>query len=495
MIGLELLVLFGAIFLGVRLGGMAIGYAGGLGVVVLTIGLNLKAGSIPWDVILIIASVISAITAMQVAGGLDYLVQIASKILRKNPKYINFLAPTVTYLLTIFAGTGHTAFSMIPVIAEVAKSRNIKPCVPLSIAVVASQIAITASPVSAAVVFMAGNMALGGLGISYPVLLAFWIPTTFLGCMITAFIMNFAWKQDLSKDPIYQERLKAGLVKNTENVEYETLPKSAKTSVLIFLLGVIAVVFYATAISKNVGWIKPSVITGYEKIYAEKDQAKFDALVAQNLKVKSDKDQIGVEHKYVEDPNSPKKELALARDGAIMSFMMIIATLIVIICKIDVGQLPNTSTFKSGMTACICVLGVAWLGDTFVSNHTDQIKALAGNLVKDYPALLAVALFLASMLLYSQAATAKALIPTVIAALGISASDTSNVYIIVASFAAVSALFVLPTYPTLLGAVQMDDTGTTRIGEYIFTHPFFIPGVLAIAFSVAFGFILAPIML
>ena len=174
---------------------------------------------------------------------------------------------------------------------------------------------------------------------------------------------------------------------------------------------------------------------------------------------------------------------------------MIIATLIVIICKIDVGQLSNTSTFKSGMTACICVLGVAWLGDTFVSNHTDQIKALAGNLVKDYPALLAVALFLASMLLYSQAATAKALIPTVIAALGISASDTSNVYIIVASFAAVSALFVLPTYPTLLGAVQMDDTGTTRIGQYIFNHPFFIPGVLAIAFSVAFGFILAPIML
>ena len=168
---LELIVLFGAIFLGVRLGGMAIGYTGGLGVVVLTLLLGLKVGNIPWDVILIIMSVIAAITAMQVAGGLDYLVQLASKILRKNPKYINFLAPTVTYLLTLFAGTGHTAFSMIPVIAEVAKSQNIKPSVPLSIAVPASQIAITASPVSAAVVFMASEKALGesNLGIGYSI--------------------------------------------------------------------------------------------------------------------------------------------------------------------------------------------------------------------------------------------------------------------------------------------------------------------------------------
>lgn len=441
---LELIVLFGAIFLGVRLGGMAIGYTGGLGVVVLTLLLGLKVGNIPWDVILIIMSVIAAITAMQVAGGLDYLVQLASKILRKNPKYINFLAPTVTYLLTLFAGTGHTAFSMIPVIAEVAKSQNIKPSVPLSIAVPASQIAITASPVSAAVVFMASEKALGGIGISYPLLLAIWIPTTFAGCMITAFIMNMFWKQDLESDPVYQERLSQGLVKEVSEATYAELPKGAKTSVLIFLLGVLAVVFYATAISPSVGLIK---------------------------------------------------DVKLPRDGAIMSFMMVIATLIVIICKVNVDKLPTTSTFRSGMTACVCVLGVAWLGDTFVSNHTEEIKAFAGDLVKQYPALLSVALFFASMLLYSQAATAKALIPTVIVALGITAADTSNAYIIVASFAAVSALFVLPTYPTLLGAVQMDDTGTTRIGKYVFNHPFFIPGVMGIAFSVALGFLLAPILL
>lgn len=491
---LEVVVLLGAIFIGVKLGGIGIGYAGGIGVVILTM-LGLKAGSIPWDVILIIASVISAIGAMQVAGGLDYLVQIAEKILRKNPKYINFLAPTVTYLLTIFAGTGHTAFSMIPVIAEVAKGQNIKPSVPLSIGVVASQIAITASPVSAAVIFMASDKALGGLGISYPILLAIWIPTTFAGCMVTALLMNFLWKQDLDKDPVYQERLKEGLVAAPQKEgNYKELPKGAKTSVLIFFIGIIAVVFYATAISKNVAIIKPSYVTGYEKVYQSKDAAKFDEIVAANpnIKISTDKN-TGV--KYVEDKSKPVKSLTLARDGAIMSFMLIIGALIVMICKIDVNKVPLQSTFRSGMTACICVLGVAWLGDTFVSNHTEEIKGLAGNLVKEYPVLLSVALFLASMLLYSQAATAKALIPTVIVALGLSATNNGDAYILVASFAAVSALFVLPTYPTLLGAVQMDDTGTTRIGKYVFNHAFFIPGVLAIALSVIFGFILAPILL
>ena len=185
---LQIIVLFGAIFLGIRLGGMAIGYTGGLGVVVLCLALGMKPGDIPWDVILIIMAVIAAITAMQVAGGLDYMVRVAERILRKNPKHINYLAPSVTYALTLLAGTGHTAFSMIPVIVEVAKEQNIKPSAPLSIAVVASQIAITASPVSAAVVFMSG--VLEQFGWSYPTLLLVWIVTTYASCMLTAFIVS-----------------------------------------------------------------------------------------------------------------------------------------------------------------------------------------------------------------------------------------------------------------------------------------------------------------
>lgn len=158
MIILQLIVLLGAIYIGVRLGGIGIGYAGGAGVLVLGLCLGMKPGNIPWDVIMIIGSVIAAISAMQLAGGLEYLVYIAEKILYKNPKYINYLAPIVTYVLTIFAGTGHTAFSMIPVIVEVAKGENIRPSVPLSMSVVSSQVAITASPVSAAAIFMTGAL-------------------------------------------------------------------------------------------------------------------------------------------------------------------------------------------------------------------------------------------------------------------------------------------------------------------------------------------------
>lgn len=439
---LQLAVLLGAIFLGVRLGGLAIGYTGGLGVAVLALALGMEPGKVPYDVILIIMAVIAAISALQLAGGLDYLVRAAERLLRRNPKNINFLAPTVTYFLTILAGTGHTAFSMMPVIVEVSKSANIRPSAPLSIAVVASQIAITASPVSAAVVFMSGI--LEPLGVSYPKLLLIWLVTTYAACMLVALLINLFGNLDLSKSKAYQQRLAEGLVQPYNVGERGELPAGARKSVWIFFGGVVAVVLYACAISPAVGLIEKPV---------------------------------------------------LPRDGAIISFMMIIASLIVMCCKLDTGKLLDMSTFKSGMAACVCVLGVAWLGDTFVSGHIDAVKETASALVGNYPWLLAVALFFASMLLYSQAATAKAIMPAVILALGITPENHSQVYILVASFSAVSALFVLPTYPTLLGAVQMDDTGSTRIGRFVFNHSFLIPGVLAIVFAVALGFVVAPLVL
>lgn len=575
---LQVAVLLGAIFIGIRLGGMAIGYAGGFGVVVLCLFLGMKPGAIPWDVILIIMSVIAAIAAMQLAGGLDYMVQVAEKILRKNPKYINYLAPTVTYFLTFLAGTGHTAFSMIPVIVEVAKEQNIKPSAPLSIAVVSSQIAITASPVSAAVVYMTG--VLEPLGWSYPTLLLVWLVTTFSACMLTAFVVSKFFPLDLSKDPVYQERLRAGLVKSANGTAHIELKKGAKLSVGIFLIGVLCVVIYATSISDVVRKPMLDSVSKNIPVYVDKelDSIKKEAtsllafkdseqlkLEKQNLStpleslkkayvdsipaIKANpsdtqnlqnafvtaKDEINAIAKNEQNekalelieskldslsgelntilPDFAQKDGMLAnlsamvksyidpvrlpRDGAIMSFMLMIATLIVIFCKVETGKLLDASTFKAGMTACVCVLGVAWLGNTFVDGYKAEIGELAGKLVNPkeggYPALLAVALFFASMLLYSQAATAKAIMPVVIAALGITATNADSAYILVASFAAVSALFVLPTYPTLLGAVQMDDTGSTRIGKFVFNHSFILPGIIAIVFAVALGFAIAPL--
>ena len=433
---IELLVVLIFIFLGARLGSIGIGFAGGMGVLVLSLGFGLKPGDIPIDVILIIMSVIAAIAAMQVAGGLDYLVQLAERVLRSNPKYITFLAPLVTYTMTIFAGTGLTAFSTLPVIAEVAKLQGIRPSRPLSIATIASQIAITASPISAAVIFLAG--ALEPVGVDYVQILIICIPTTFTAVMLTAFVANFLGKE-LKDDPVYQDRLAKGLVAMPTDKEkqQQELPAGAKTSVLIFLIAIIAVVCYAMAISSTVG--------------------------------------------LIEDP-------VLERDAAIMTFMLAAAAAIALFCKIDCNQVLNAATFKSGMSACVCVLGVAWLGTTFVAAHIDEINVFAGNLLESKPWMLAVVLFFAAMLLYSQAATTRALMPAAIA-LGVSPVAA------IAAFSAVSALFVLPTYPTLLAAIEFDDTGSTRIGKYVFNHPFLIPGVICITLAVTFGFLLAPLVL
>ncbi|BDU35737.1 anaerobic C4-dicarboxylate transporter [Vibrio nigripulchritudo] len=433
MIMVELLVVLLFIYLGARIGGIGIGFAGGAGVVALTMVLGVPAGSIPVDVILIIASVITAIAAMQVAGGMDWLVDLAEQFLRKNPKHITFYAPVVTYLMTLLAGTGHTAFSTLPVIAEVAKEQGVRPSRPLSIAVVASQIAITASPISAAVVFFSGI--LEPLGVGYLTLLAVCIPTTFVACMVGAFVSNFLGSE-LKDDPIYQDRLAKGLIKMQGAQKREILP-TAKVSVYIFFAAIIAVVAYATMISSAVG--------------------------------------------LIEDP-------AIGRNQAIMALMLTAATAIVMSTKIDASKIANAATFKSGMSACVCVLGVAWLGDTFVSSHIDQIKDLSAHILEQYPWMLAITLFFASMLLYSQGATTTALMP---AALAIGVAPLTAV----ASFAAVSALFVLPTYPTLLAAVEMDDTGSTRIGQWVFNHPFFIPGVVTIATAVALGFAFGGILI
>ena len=430
----ELLVVLFFIWLGARLGSIGIGFAGGFGVLVLGVVFGIKPGAIPTDVILIIMGVIAAIAAMQEAGGLDYLVQLAERVLKSKPKYITFLAPIVTYVMTMFAGTGHTAFMTLPVIAEVAKRAGVRPSRPLAIATVASQIAITASPISAAVVFFSAE--LEKKGVDYVQLLLIAIPSSFLAVLLGALITNFLGK-DLQDDPVYQDRLARGLIKQTDERAAKDLPKGAKRSVLIFCLAIAGVVGYATAISPTLGLIKNPV---------------------------------------------------LARDHAIISVMLAAASLITLCCGVNAKNIVNAATFKSGMSACICVLGVAWLGTTFVNAHLDAINVFAGSLLAAKPWLLAVILFFAAMLLYSQAATTKALMPVALA-LGVSPVSA------IAAFAAVSALFVLPTYPSLLAAVEFDDTGSTRIGKYVFDHPFLIPGTLTIFFAVVLGYAFAGIVL
>ena len=433
MIVIELLIVLAAIFLGARLGGIGIGYAGGLGVLVLA-AIGVKPGNIPFDVISIIMAVIAAISSMQVAGGLDYLVNQTEKLLRRNPKYITILAPIVTYFLTIFAGTGNISLATLPVIAEVAKEQGVKPCRPLSTAVVAAQIGITASPISAAVVYMSSVME--GHGVSYIHLLSVVIPSTLLAILLMSFLVTMLFNSKLSDDPVYRKRLEEGLIELRGERVVEIKPR-AKLSVLLFLLGVVSIVAYAIVNSPSLGLVTTPLMN---------------------------------------------------TTSAILIIMLSVATLTTLLCRVDTDSILNSSTFKAGMSACICILGVAWLGDTFVSANIDWIKETAGSVIQGHPWLLAVIFFFASALLYSQAATAKALMPM---ALALNVSPLTAV----ASFAAVSGLFILPTYPTLVAAVQMDDTGTTRIGRFVFNHPFFIPGTMAVIFAVCFGFLFGSFML
>ncbi|MDR0366900.1 MAG: anaerobic C4-dicarboxylate transporter [Bifidobacteriaceae bacterium] len=434
MVWVELAVVLVAIFLGARLGSVAIGMAGGLGVLALgVLGVPVKFADIPFDVIGIIMSVIAAISAMQMAGGLEWLVALADKLLRKKPNRVTLYAPLITYFMTLMAGTGHTAFSTLPVIAEVAKENKVRPSRPLSISVVSSQVAITASPVSAATVLMADL--LEPKGVSYLQLLAVAIPSSLIAVVAVSFVAARLGKP-LEQDEEYQRRLAAGMIKHRGATDFEP-PKGARASVLIFLAGIICVMAYATIISPSVGWIK--------------------------------------------DPWIPRTE-------GIMITMLAVATVIVMVGRFEAAKVASTSTFRSGMSASVCVLGVAWLGTTFVNHNEAAIMDLAGNVLASQPWLLAVVLFFASALLYSQAATAKALVPTAIA-MGVPTIG------VVASFAAVSGLFVLPTYPTLIAAVEMDETGSTRIGRFVFNHPFMIPGVLTIAGAVALAFALGAVIL
>ena len=168
-----------AIIVGARLGGIGLGVMGGIGLSILTFFFGLQPTSPPIEVMLMIVAVISAAACMQAAGGLDLMVHAAERLLRKRPAQITFLSPLVTYFFTFIAGTGHVAYSVLPVIAEVARETKIRPERPLGIAVIASQQAITASPISAATVALLSLFS--GFDLFLIDILIVTIPSTLLG--------------------------------------------------------------------------------------------------------------------------------------------------------------------------------------------------------------------------------------------------------------------------------------------------------------------------
>ena len=429
---IQLLFVLVCIIIGARIGGIGLGVMGGLGVAILTFVFGLEPTAPPIDVMLMIAAVISAAGAMQAAGGLDFLVKIAEKLLRRHPQYVTILAPLVTYTFTFLAGTGHVAYSVLPVIAEVARETKIRPERPLGIAVIASQQAITASPISAATVALLGLLA--GFDITLFDILKITIPATLIGVLVGAFASMRVGKE-LVDDPEYQRRLQSGELDNA-HVELNDVKNlfSAKLSVILFIAATVLIVLFGSIPS-----MRPT----------------FDGKT-------------------------------LGMPSLIEILMLTTAAIILLATKTSGAKAAQGSVFSAGMQAVIAIFGVAWMGDTFINGNITQLTGSIESVVTEMPWLFGVALFVMSILLYSQAATVRAIMPLGIA-LGL------NPMLLIALFPAVNGYFFIPNYPTVVAAINFDRTGTTKIGKYILNHSFMMPGMVATIVAIIVGILMIQI--
>ena len=441
MVYIELLIVLLAIFVGARVGGIGLGIFGMMGLGVLVFGFGLTPGNPPIDVMLIIVAVITAAATLQAAGGLDYLVKVAEKILRKNPAMITFLAPVVCYFFTLFSGTGHIAYSLLPIISEIATDSKVRPERPLSISVIASQQAITASPISAATAALLSAELLGDKGVTLGNILMVCIPATLVGVIVGAIAVSFMGVP-LEKDPEYLRRLREGLLDVGGKSEEALSPqaaKRAKTSVIIFLIGVLSIVLFGSIDS-----LRPTFTVNGQLI-------------------------------------------KLGMTQVIEIVMMSTAGLMLIFAKADINKAVKGSVFIAGMQAVIAIFGIAWMGDTFFAGNIEFFKTHIEQIVTQYPFLFSVALFVMSVLLFSQAATVRTLYPLGIA-LGI------HPMAMVAMFPAVNGYFFIPNYPTVVAAINFDRTGTTRIGKYVLNHSFQLPGFVATIVAIAVGYLIIMLM-
>lgn len=427
---LQLLFVLLAIIVGARVGGIGLGVFGGLGLAVLTFVFGLEPTTPPIDVMLMIVAVIAAAGCMQAAGGLDLMVKWAEKILRRHPQRITLLSPLVTYLFTFFAGTGHVAYSVLPVIAEVARETGIRPERPMGIAVIASQQAITASPISAATVALLSMLA--GYDITLFDILKISIPCTLVGVLVGA-LYSMRVGKELKDDPVYQARLRSGELSGANYCTAEVAnPGKALTSVLLFLGATVGIVLFGSIDS-----LRPSF------------QTSEGVVVMQMAHI-------------------------------IEVLMLSVAALILLLTGTSGMKAAKSSVFNAGMQAVVAIFGIAWMGDTFISGNIAVIKENIFGLVTDMPWLFGIALFVMSILLFSQAATIRALLPLGMA-LGISP------YMLIALFPAVNGYFFIPNYPTVVAAINFDTTGTTRIGKYVLNHSFMMPGLISTIVAVGLG--------
>lgn len=452
---IQLLVVLACLFYGARKGGVVLGLLGGIGILMLVFFFHIKPGKPSIDVIFTIICVVVASATLLASGGLDVMLQIAERILRKNPKFLTILAPFVTCFLTILCGTGHVVYTIMPIIYDIAIKNNIRPERPMAAASIASQMGIIASPVSVAVVTLTAMLLnaphkLAGFD-GYVNLLQITIPSTLFGVLIVGIFSWFRGK-DLDKDPVFQEKLKDPEFKKYVYGDSKTLlgvklPAQDWLAMWIFLgaIVVVAVLGIFDNLRPNWGQIVKDGIP------------QVDAL------------------------GNPKMD-TLSMVSVIQMFMLIAGSLIVMFTNIDPKKIAtDNAIFKSGMIAVVAVFGISWMADTMFMSHIPYMKALLGDIVKEHPWTYAVMLLLISKFVNSQAAALVAFVPIALA-IGVEPG------IIVAFAAACYGYYILPTYPSDLATIQFDRTGTTHIGKFVINHSFILPGLIGVFSSCVAGY-------
>ena len=441
----EFLFLLGILYIGSRYGGIGLGVISGIGLVIEVFVFRMPPASAPIEVMLIILAVVTCASILEAAGGLKFMLQVAEKILRKNPKQITFLGPIATYTLTLMLGTGHAVYSIMPIIGDIVLKNKIRPERPMAAASVASQLALTASPISAVVTVYLGKGLLdlfhqqGGESLTLINILSVTLPATFLGLMAMCFY-SLRRGKELEADPEYQRRLqdpiyRDQILNSTKTTLNDFIPQSSKNAVYIFLSSIVLIV----------------VLALYEDIRT------FEVL-----------------------KEGVTTQMVVPMGVIIQMVMLCFGGIILTTCKTSVKLVPEGVVFKSGMVACVAIFGIAWMSDTYFTYAMPYFKDGITAMVQAYPWTFIFALFAVSIVINSQAATAKMMLPVAI-------TMSLPVPLLIGIMPATYAYFFIPNYPSDIATVNFDPTGTTKIGKYYFNHSFMVPGLIAVAVSCLVG--------
>ena len=437
---IQLLIVLAALYVGSRYGSLALGAISGIGLAILVFGFGMKPGTPPTDVIYIIIAAVTCAGVLQASGGMDWLIQLAEKLLRKNPDRITILAPFCTFFLTVLVGTGHVVYTLMPIIVDIAIKKGIRPERPCAVASVASQVGITCSPIAAAVVAFVTISNTNGYDVSIPQVLMVTIPACMIGLLFAA-LASYRRGKDLDKDPEFQKRISDPAMRDyVYGSDATTLDKvidmKAKLAVYIFLCAILIIVGLAFC----------------QMIMSKEALARL-----------------------------PKMNIA------IQIIMLCATALMIILSKVDLKKAAAGAVWRSGMVAVVAIYGIAWMADTYFGNYMDQIKEMLTGIVTQYPWSIALVFFLVSVLINSQGAVVVAMLPLAYS-LGIPGP------VLLGVLPSVYGYFFIPNYPSDIATVNFDRTGTTVIGKYLLNHSFMMPGLISVIVATVVGYAMTMLL-